>query len=389
MACCPALASLSHLSDAKRSERAALEASIAFFEHCIDAVLYTAPDGRILDANEAAVELLRMPCVEICRRGRFGLADPNDPRWETAVEERARTGRFMGPLSFRRGDDTFVECVISSSIFPNHDGELRAIVVMREATPTTTDDVRPEHRLVDRETGVYTRPAFVVVVEQQCRIALRDQSGLVLLYIDLVEQGASAASRRPFANMLTSLCRRGDLVARLGRDEFAILVREESRRGASALVDRIRARLDDPDEGDELRDLHVHVGITTIDPSAGMPIERLLDDVTRHDARPPRARARATLATYRFAVHLRAPFAARNRPTSPATRAPRCSPTANARCCGCSRAGARTPRSRASSTSRSTPSRVTSRTSTPSSVRPDAPTRCRRLATWSFSCNER
>ena len=202
------------------------------------------------------------------------------PRWETAVEERARTGRFMGPLSFRRGDDTFVECVTSSSIFPNHDGELRAIVVMREATPTTTDDVRPEHRLVDRETGVYTRPAFVVVVEQQCRIALRDQSGLVLLYIDLVEHGASAASRRPFANMLTSLCRRGDLVARLGRDEFAILVREERRRGASALVDRIRARLDDPDEGDELRDLHVHVGITTIDPSAGMPIERLLDDVT-------------------------------------------------------------------------------------------------------------
>ena len=96
--------------------------SVAYFTHSLDAVLFTAPDGRILDANDAACRLLDMDKDEICRRGHAGLADPADPRWAAAVAERARAGRFVGPLSLRRGDGTTIELVVSSAVFTDRDG---------------------------------------------------------------------------------------------------------------------------------------------------------------------------------------------------------------------------------------------------------------------------
>ena len=167
-----------------RTPSEAFRASVAFFEHSLDAALFTAPDGRILHANDAASELLGMTKDEICRLGRAGLADPADDRWAAGVAERARTGRFFGPLSFRRGDGTLVELVVSSKVFTDADGEPRTVIVMRPLTSERGLDEALNVAVVD-PSGIPNRPAFVQLAEMQRHKAVRENVGLGLIYARL------------------------------------------------------------------------------------------------------------------------------------------------------------------------------------------------------------
>ena len=99
-----------------------------------DGLFLTVPDGRILYTNPAACALLRASAAEIARRGRQGFAPPGDPRWEAAIEERARTGkvRFVGPML--RADGSRFLAEVSSSIFTGADGMEHAIVIIRDST---------------------------------------------------------------------------------------------------------------------------------------------------------------------------------------------------------------------------------------------------------------
>jgi PAS domain S-box-containing protein len=124
--------------------------SSAMFARSLDAVMFTAPDGRILAANPAACRILGLSEHEIRKRGRSGLADPTDTRWVTGLREREATGRFFGELSMRKGDGTSFAAEVSSAVFENEFGEPRTVVVFRDVTdrnqlarelqPTSTDE---------------------------------------------------------------------------------------------------------------------------------------------------------------------------------------------------------------------------------------------------------
>ena len=88
---------------AAEAARQAAEARYsALFQHSLDAVLLTDPDGRILDANPAACRLFGWTADELRDVGRTGLVDPDDPRLRAAMAEREKTGRFRGELTMRR-----------------------------------------------------------------------------------------------------------------------------------------------------------------------------------------------------------------------------------------------------------------------------------------------
>ena len=106
----------------------------AAVEHSVDGVFITVPDGRILYANPAACALLGATEEEILRKGRQGFSPAGDPRWERALDERARTGRtkFTAPMVRRDGSRFLAD--VTSSIFTEADGELRSIVIIRDVT---------------------------------------------------------------------------------------------------------------------------------------------------------------------------------------------------------------------------------------------------------------
>jgi PAS domain S-box-containing protein len=104
----------------------------SLFEHSLDAILLTAPDGTVLAANPAACQMFGCSAEELCRLGRDGLTDPHDPHLSAALAERARTGRFRGTLSQRRPDGTRFAAEMSSAIFTNEAGQARTWIILRD-----------------------------------------------------------------------------------------------------------------------------------------------------------------------------------------------------------------------------------------------------------------
>jgi len=104
------------------------------FEASIDAVLLTAPDGRILAANPSACRMFDLTEEEIRQGGRTRLVDASDPRLAVALEERSRTGRFMGEISFVRKDGAKFPGDISTAVFRDKDGQARTSMIIRDIT---------------------------------------------------------------------------------------------------------------------------------------------------------------------------------------------------------------------------------------------------------------
>jgi PAS domain-containing protein len=80
------------ITDRKHAEAALRESEDRYrsvFAHSIDAILLTAPDGRIFAANPAACRIFERTEAEICQAGRDGLLDTNDPRLHAALAQRA------------------------------------------------------------------------------------------------------------------------------------------------------------------------------------------------------------------------------------------------------------------------------------------------------------
>ena len=108
-----------------QEEAAALRDSEAryrmLFENSLDALMLTAPDGSILDANPSACRILGRSREEILRGGRKGVIDTSDPRLATLLEERARTGKAHGELRARRKDGSLFPVELSSVVFRDPD----------------------------------------------------------------------------------------------------------------------------------------------------------------------------------------------------------------------------------------------------------------------------
>ena len=120
-----------------KKERALKESEEKYrllYENSMDAILYTSPDGSIQAANPAACAMFQRTEEEIIKNGRAGVIDATDPRLSAALEERARTGRFEGELTFLRKDGTRFPGEMSSSIFTDRTGQKRSSMIIRDIT---------------------------------------------------------------------------------------------------------------------------------------------------------------------------------------------------------------------------------------------------------------
>ena len=126
----------------------------ALFEYSMDAVMLNKPDGTILEANQAAQELFRCSEEELRRLGRQGLVVPDEPNLAPALAERERTGHFTAEFQHIRPDGTTFLGEVSSTLFTDHEGELKASVIIRDVTERR----RAEQAL--KESEEHFRAAF-------------------------------------------------------------------------------------------------------------------------------------------------------------------------------------------------------------------------------------
>jgi len=102
------------------------------YDNSMDAILLNRPDGSIIAANPAACAMFQRTEEEIIRNGRAGIVDTTDPRLPAALEERSRTGRFRGELTFLRKDGTPFPGEVSSNLFTDSHGNTLTSMIIRD-----------------------------------------------------------------------------------------------------------------------------------------------------------------------------------------------------------------------------------------------------------------
>lgn len=158
----------------------------AAVEHSVDGVLITVPDGRILYANPAACAMLGATAAEFIRRGRQGFTPVGDPRWENALDERARTGRtkIVAPMIRRDGSRFLAD--VTSSIFTESDGELRTIVIMRDVTARVRLEQRSAalHEITSALLGAADTTTVLTIIAHHARSLLEASDAAIITPVE-------------------------------------------------------------------------------------------------------------------------------------------------------------------------------------------------------------
>ncbi len=155
------------ITEKKASEinlRASEEQYRSLFENSYDAVIIATQDGTIEAANPEACRIFGMSVDEICAVGRKGLVDPMDVRLPTLLEERERTGRFAGELSFRRKDGSLFPGEVASAFYRDKNGEPKASIIIRDITERRREE-KALHDLVAGTAAVTGKDFFPELVK--------------------------------------------------------------------------------------------------------------------------------------------------------------------------------------------------------------------------------
>ena len=170
------------------------------------------------------------------------------------------------------------------------DSHLLAVVeTVRDLTNEKTAHTELEQRaLRDGLTGLANRRCFDETLQAEWQRALRQQQALSLLMVDIDNfkrfndthghLGGDSCLRR-VASAVASEMRTNDLVARYGGEEFAVILPNQSLKGAAIVAERIRLRVEQlgqADNADASQRVTVSIGAATALPSPEADLGQLV-----------------------------------------------------------------------------------------------------------------
>lgn len=148
-----------------------------------------------------------------------------------------------------------------------------------------------ELALVDPLTGLHNRRAFMELADHEMAVCRRTDRDTTLLYIDLDHlklvndrHGHAEGDRLIYetANLLRHVFRGSDIVARIGGDEFCVLLARDTESDGAAALQRLDGALGERNaRGDLPHRIELSVGIASCDPGAPHTIDDLIADADR------------------------------------------------------------------------------------------------------------
>ncbi|UCE88947.1 MAG: sensor domain-containing diguanylate cyclase [Pseudomonadota bacterium] len=203
-----------------------------------DGVLVLDGAGQILYANTAGVRLL-------CRMAGIEGDVPeelNVPAGNSATVT----------LADAAGCDMVLEVASRAVEWGGHAARL---LYINDVTRHTSDYASLEQLVYnDHLTGLYNRRGLELVAEHHWAVAARDEQHVVAFFIDLDglkqindSRGHNAGDQAiaELSEVVCSVFRDADIKARIGGDEFVVLVNEDGANVVDNLLERIRHEVDD------------------------------------------------------------------------------------------------------------------------------------------------
>jgi diguanylate cyclase (GGDEF)-like protein len=158
-----------------------------------------------------------------------------------------------------------------------------------------------ELALVDELTGLHNRRGFLEIAGHELQVCQRRGSATALLFVDVDglkavndRHGHAQGDRmlREVAEVLRAATRESDLVARVGGDEFCVLLTRDSAVDGTVLLDRLATTLAIWNARGELPfELAFSVGVGLFDPAEPIDIEGLIERADLAMYRSKRAKA--------------------------------------------------------------------------------------------------
>jgi diguanylate cyclase (GGDEF)-like protein/PAS domain S-box-containing protein len=254
-------------------------------------------EGKYTYASQAVEKILGHKPEEVLGNHFYDLFHPDD-------REELKTAAFdamNAKQSFREFVNRNVHkeghvVWLSTSGIPilDKDGKLLGY---RGADADITERIKLEESLktaatTDELTGLLNRRGFYTIADQHCKIAARNKLHMALIYADLDNmkkindtlghiQGDEALLET--ANMLKNTFRQSDIVARIGGDEFAVLLVGSSEPIVDSIVithiqDNLRIF---NDQSDRSYELSLSMGVALYDPEHPLTINELLNQADK------------------------------------------------------------------------------------------------------------
>lgn len=230
----------------------------AAFEHAPIGIALMSPDGRWMDVNHALAELLERPPWALIASPPFDLpALAAQPLSELLAASR---GSFSceATLQSGRGDTLWVTLHVSL-VRDRSDEPLHLICQLEDVTERKRAEESLTARIAylayhDELTGLPNRAMFGEHLELALARADRNLTATAVLYLDLnrfklvndsLGHAAGDELLRQAATRLTRAVRASDLVARVGGDEFIVLLTDLDPAGALAVAELVSSGIHD------------------------------------------------------------------------------------------------------------------------------------------------
>lgn len=291
------------------TEKRAVEQALRRSEQVYRAIVHHLPGGGVLmvdrdmryvAADGPAIEaiLRRNNLPGIVGRLVADVSSPENQEHVLACYQRCFEGEPCRlEVSFRERTYELNAVPIFAGDYVSH-----ALVFLYDITERTSQlaDLRRLHQLLeersreleeasvtDELTRLLNRRGFLLLAEQEMKKASRNQSRLVLCFVDLNgmkkindtlghEVGDQALIDT--AQLLRKCFRDSDVIARLGGDEFVVLANDAPVTSGPTFEARLMAALDEYNElGGPFR-LSMSLGTAIFDPSQPLDLETLLTD---------------------------------------------------------------------------------------------------------------
>lgn len=222
------------------------------FMDSLDGIYTSTPDGRFIDVNPAMVKMLgyntreELLSINIPEDLYLSRTDRPNP------DERNRT--FIARLKKKDGTEIWVE-TSSRVVFDEKGSPMYYEGIVRDITERKRQEERIKYLTFhDTLTGLYNRAYFEeelkrLDTERQLPLSLAmvDANGLKLVN-DTFGHHEGDKLLKKIAKILKNSCRKEDIIARWGGDEFIILLPQTGNEAAIKVCERIKKACAETDE---------------------------------------------------------------------------------------------------------------------------------------------